>query len=938
MNIRSQSLLLIALLTGLAACGGGSSEQPSENNKPEQPALEPQPVPDPAPDPEPSMPDEPPTTSVVSVDLGVQQYIGDISELQRNKFFNVHTRFDSDEWPSWLIETFINDYNVDHGRSFWSPISVSTQAQGSSKYPSTEFAKNRGPGSISSYYANSKSKLVSNRLVITEHPEKVISPGNDPIEGARWIADYFTHYYDDVSRPRFYEPMNEPFVHTEEYRDQYNNSDADTRYQMALWFKEAGKEISSRPELADLKVVGYSSAWPSMELWDFRHWRERMQMFMDVAGEHLDGFSTHLYDGINVKGVATKRSGSNSMAVLDLIETYSHFKWDEVKPHAITEYGSIIDRPAGEVAYDATIFGQKISTMNHILLELMAREDRLLISIPFNTGLASWYWKKNDGHPYKGTTWRPNRDNLEKVNGEWRFVDPNARDNYIPNINMLFFDFWKDVEGRRVKIVDEDPDVQTAAFVNGTKAYVILSNLEEESKEVQLNISEMTGYRFTSVELERLKVPSDSPATLTTELLQLSGEVDGETSDLTRLTLAPSETVKFTIELDGAIQIDSTLQKQNYYADEHLLPIVANQALNFQFHDIDLSSSDTEGGALLRMSIGRKHSKSKQPELRVNGTVVPVPNDWPGYSQATRDDFFGAIEIPVPVELITPDTHVALSFPDSDGRVSSLVLVVNQPIEPIAVSSIEISNDITLEKGKTGQLTASVLPANAGNKGVQWNSSNTSIATVDATGLVTATGVGVATISASSENGVEATVLVTVKEASKNLLAALDPGFENGSLSPWTKQWQTPNSTTFDFTNPEAAKESNVGLHITTTDDSAPNGLVLPDTQLPQLFGEAQGRKFKLSFDLKVNNYAGNPVAVKFLMVAQGNWSDRIEVARNDLVINDQWTRAELLFDEADWSAAASSGVNSRMELFFNTGTGPIDAFIDNISIEIVQQ
>ena len=52
-----------------------------------------------------------------------------------------------------------------------------------------------------------------------------------------------------------------------------------------------------------------------------------MKMFMDVAGEYMHGFSTHLYDGINVIGKETKRSGSNMEAILDLIESYSYEKW-----------------------------------------------------------------------------------------------------------------------------------------------------------------------------------------------------------------------------------------------------------------------------------------------------------------------------------------------------------------------------------------------------------------------------------------------------------------------------------------------------------------------------------------------------------------------------------------------------------------------------------
>ena len=62
-----------------------------------------------------------------------------------------------------------------------------------------------------------------------------------------------------------------------------------------------------------------------------------MKMFIDRAGAYMDGFSVHLYDGINVTGTDTKRSGSNSEAVLDMVEAYSYIKFGHVKPLAISE-------------------------------------------------------------------------------------------------------------------------------------------------------------------------------------------------------------------------------------------------------------------------------------------------------------------------------------------------------------------------------------------------------------------------------------------------------------------------------------------------------------------------------------------------------------------------------------------------------------------------
>lgn len=76
---------------------------------------------------------------------------------------------------------------------------------------------------------------------------------------------------------------------------------------------------------------------------------------------------------------------------------------------------------------------------------------------------------------------------------------------------------------------------------------------------------------------------------------------------------------------------------------------------------------------------------------------------------------------------------------------------------------------LTLEVGQTGKMTANVQPSNAGNKGVTFVSSNTSVATVDGSGNITAKGAGSAVITAkSNENGnISVSISVTVTEKPK---------------------------------------------------------------------------------------------------------------------------------------------------------------------------
>ena len=89
--------------------------------------------------------------------------------------------------------------------------------------------------------------------------------------------------------------------------------------------------------------------------------------------------------------------------------------------------------------------------------------------------------------------------------------------------------------------------------------------------------------------------------------------------------------------------------------------------------------------------------------------------------------------------------------------------IYNQAISGI-VTGVSLNNStLTLGKGVTSTLVATVTPSNAYNNSVTWSSSNTAVATVGSSGLVTAVGVGTSTITVTTvDGGYTATCAVTV--------------------------------------------------------------------------------------------------------------------------------------------------------------------------------
>ena len=580
-------------------------------------------------------------STLVEIQPGVKRSIGGVSLLDRGKYFNMHSRGQDTEH-----QAFYQEYNVRRsGRGFWTPLAVAKQRTGQvGLYPN--HATSSPDTSLRPVTA----------FVATDHPRNAYKEGLDIEAAADWVVAYYRDEVNAEGRPRFYEPMNEPFVHARDFYDEPDwtpSAEERVRGEMAELFSAIGAKIHDAPELANMIVIGYSSAYPQLERQDFSHWTSNQKMFMDVAGDNMDGFATHIYDGINVVGEDIRRSGSNSEAILDLIETYTYVKWDSVKPHAVTEYGGIEKGyPEG---YSDVQSIQSIRSINHILFNLLERQDKMLISIPFITGKATWHINANNNYqPYGAVLWIPENIGvpLEQITG-W---------DYTARIN--FFKLWQEVKGERVLIRSNNPDIQTQAFLDGQPLYVALNYLDENEQAVDLsflgNIPDLD-----QVDIRSLKI------------FKFDDPIYQQSTSLTypkTLNLVAGETVVLAYSFASPIAFDNSIAATKYYSKKHLEPIVANKELTFQFDGV-LSG---EGYAHLRMSIGRKHTRSKAPEIRVNGQLVIMPSNWAGYDQADRDDFFGMIRIPVPAEQLQANNTVSIKFPDSGGHISSLVLEVEK--------------------------------------------------------------------------------------------------------------------------------------------------------------------------------------------------------------------------------------------------------------------
>lgn len=594
----------------------------------------------------------------VTVDLTRQLYIGGVTRFDREQFTNLHGTgskggtggFSADE-AAYLIDTNKVRFGRSVGGFQWVRSEVTDEDPNRAGYINTNalatWCRGGQDGNVNNW---PWIKLGYQPLVYTDHTS--IFPGQshanlfDPTNNeaaAEWASVVWQNWWTAPKRPRYYEPINEPYVHATEM----GTTPAGINDFHAAIIDRIHQDVPG------LQVGGPCSAWPVFSLNGYAHFRERVGAFIDRVGDRTDFVSWHIYSTFTETGDLEPDSvGANADWQLDLVENYGVNRTGRQIPILITEYGGGYKNHASNPQWDHYSDERDWHILKSVMGKCMTfqeRPDTVAKTIPFISEKATWY-AGYETNPYPYVTYR-------KVGGVWV-------ETHLPK----FFAFWKNVEGDRFPVATDDPDLQAHVYVTNSTAHVCMNNIDHTEPAI-VNVAALLepGVSVQSASLTRLYFDGATPVL----------EEQMPLASLSNIVLRSEEAAAVHLVLNQAPSRNEQLYRKSHYGDRTMVAYSGSPE-RFMVH-ADMNRGAVQG-AMLKVGVTRGDGAPIPPLVTFNDVALDQATDWPGGMQADRDDFDGTIRMEVPAHLVLAVNTVDVSFATSGGYISTVILNVDSEL------------------------------------------------------------------------------------------------------------------------------------------------------------------------------------------------------------------------------------------------------------------
>jgi hypothetical protein len=216
-----------------------------------------------------------------------------------------------------------------------------------------------------------------------------------------------------------------------------------------------------------------------------------------------------------------------------------------------------------------------------------------------------------------------------------------------------FYKFFQGVDGRRVKALCSDPDLQTRAFVDGSKIYLAVNNQSWGAESVSLY-----GIDAKTVEIRRFGRNADFTAYFTSEKIATPEQLE----------VAGREAVMIVADLGRPVAEKKAVNEIVCYGDKMMIP------LKMATFKISVPQDKPIDYAVLRVGLTRTSDLSHAAIITLNGKALEVPLE--DCADRLNAGEYGTTKLVNlnPVDLLAENT-VTISFPDGEqGFVGTAVI------------------------------------------------------------------------------------------------------------------------------------------------------------------------------------------------------------------------------------------------------------------------
>lgn len=605
----------------------------------------------------------------IVVEPEVTRAIGGVSEMERKRYFAVcdhGTGFDNRMAAGeGVYDYLVNDLGIYFGRQLGpvkytaSQLPEDPDRPGYADISSLEKQEINPPGETfyKDFGPNLDVAAHGNHNAYPEYMGKYMLEGTEYHGHEEWIPDnidaaaelaaaVFKYNYNDFDRPKYFEPLNEP--HWKFFVDQH----------MADWHLAVKSKIQeTMPEV----LVGGMCQSVSY------FFRSNYQNFVGLEGfiknteGKMDFYSFHSYDYFYWEDNSLNgriQSGLPLEGSLDLLQNHTVNTHGREVDVVISEQGGYINvNPKGE--YDgervASYFAEKYFPDKSWENEL--RKRSIVCFVHVSSIIANTLAFMDHPHTVQKSVpfLLPNTWNWDPKYYANLYVPENYTDQskWVPTHMLDFYKLFRGVDGRRVKTISSDPDLQARAFVNGSKLYLLVNNLSSRPESTSL-----WGINAPKIDIRRFGRNEDQTAYYNEETIKTPSSLE----------LAGRETVVMIADLSAPIREHRSVNEISCYGDKTRVPLS-----NAEF-TIRTPVNKPMEYAVLRVALTRPNGMSYEPKITLNGKELDVPLEDCA-DRLERGEYGSTKLIYIDPDDLRAKNRVKISFDDGDEGVVGTVVI-----------------------------------------------------------------------------------------------------------------------------------------------------------------------------------------------------------------------------------------------------------------------